>query len=63
VDQGGHGTYSLGTCADVIANAFLATGELPRRDRFCVGRPLPTGPSGQTSLDAATTRLFPVGPL
>jgi hypothetical protein len=59
VDQGGHGTYGVGSCADTITNAFLATGELPRRDQFCVGRPLPMGPS----LAAATTRLVPAGPL
>jgi pimeloyl-ACP methyl ester carboxylesterase len=59
VDQGGHGTYATGTCADTIANAFLATGELPRRDRFCVGRPLPTG----AGLASVITRLSPAGPL
>jgi pimeloyl-ACP methyl ester carboxylesterase len=59
VDQGGHGTYSTGTCADTITNTFLATGELPRRDRFCVGRPLPTG----ASLASVAARLIPAGPL
>jgi pimeloyl-ACP methyl ester carboxylesterase len=61
VDQGGHGTYSLGTCADAITHAFLATGELPRRDRFCVGRPLPTGPAG--GFARAGVPLRPAGPL
>jgi pimeloyl-ACP methyl ester carboxylesterase len=59
VDQGGHGTYALGTCADTIANAFLANGALPRRDRFCVGRPLPTGVASLTAM----TPLRPAGPL
>jgi pimeloyl-ACP methyl ester carboxylesterase len=60
VDQGGHGTYGLGSCADAITDAFLANGELPRRDRFCVGRPLPSG----ASLAAAAARVLrPAGPL
>jgi pimeloyl-ACP methyl ester carboxylesterase len=60
VDQGGHGTYSLGTCADTITHTFLITGELPRRDQFCVGRPLPTGPAG---FARTGTGLRPAGPL
>jgi pimeloyl-ACP methyl ester carboxylesterase len=59
VDQGGHGTYATGTCADTITNTFLATGELPRRDRFCVGRPLPSG----ASLASVAARWRPAGPL
>ncbi|GII94890.1 alpha/beta hydrolase [Sinosporangium siamense] len=35
VDQGGHGVFGLGSCADETMNSFLATGALPRRDRFC----------------------------
>ena len=64
VDQGGHGTYSLGTCADQITHAFLITGQLPRRDRVCVGRPLPTGPAGPAGLTApAAPMIRPAGPL
>jgi pimeloyl-ACP methyl ester carboxylesterase len=59
VNQGGHGTYFFGSCADEIANTFLATGALPVRDRFCQGNPVPTGQQR-----AATTGLrVPRGPL
>ena len=39
VDAGGHGIYGnrSGPCTDAIATAFLVTGMLPDRDRFCVG--------------------------
>ncbi|MFC4588972.1 alpha/beta hydrolase [Sphaerisporangium corydalis] len=35
VDQGGHGVTGLGSCADEVMPAFLATGALPGRDLFC----------------------------
>ncbi|GLW11331.1 hypothetical protein Misp01_64590 [Microtetraspora sp. NBRC 13810] len=35
VDQGGHGVIGLGSCADAALVAFLATGTLPGRGRFC----------------------------
>ncbi len=35
VDQGGHGVIGLSRCADTAMFSFLATGALPKRDRFC----------------------------
>jgi pimeloyl-ACP methyl ester carboxylesterase len=39
IDAGGHGVYAIrsGPCTDAIATAFLTTGALPDRDRFCAG--------------------------
>jgi pimeloyl-ACP methyl ester carboxylesterase len=56
VDQGGHGVYTLGSCADEAADTYLATGVLPARDRFCTGNPTPAGLT-------ARPRLSPTGPL
>lgn len=60
VNQGGHGVFALGTCADDVMVAFLATGALPARDRFCEGVP-PPSPLAR-SLAGGPTYL-PVGPL
>jgi pimeloyl-ACP methyl ester carboxylesterase len=59
VDQGGHGVFALGTCADAVTVEFLATGTLPARDRFCEGVPPPS------PLARSLTRpiYLPVGPL
>ncbi|MFC7481929.1 alpha/beta hydrolase [Luedemannella flava] len=66
VDQGGHGAFALGTCADAAMVEFLATGALPARDRFCEGAAavaagpvvrspaaLPAGGSARRGRDAA----------
>jgi hypothetical protein len=43
VDEGGHGVYTLGSCADQIVNDYLASGTLPSADRFCSAPPQPNG--------------------
>jgi hypothetical protein len=35
VNEGGHGVYGHGSCADEATNFYLATGVLPTRDRLC----------------------------
>ncbi|MBB5079524.1 alpha/beta hydrolase [Nonomuraea endophytica] len=59
VDQGGHGVFGLGSCADEATNTFLATGKLPARDRFC---PAPS-PVGDTVRSAAVPYVPPGWPL
>ncbi|MFI6734902.1 alpha/beta hydrolase [Nonomuraea sp. NPDC050451] len=59
VDQGGHGVFGLGSCADEATNTFLATGALPARDRFC---PAPS-PAGDTVRSAAVPYIRPGWPL
>ncbi|MFI9552808.1 alpha/beta hydrolase [Nonomuraea endophytica] len=55
VDQGGHGVFGLGSCADEATNTFLATGELQARDRFCS--------AGDTVRSAAAPYIPPGWPL
>lgn len=40
VDQGGHGVFGLGSCADPAMVSFLATGALPAKDRVCPAPPV-----------------------
>ncbi|MFF3441468.1 alpha/beta hydrolase [Streptosporangium sp. NPDC002721] len=57
VDQGGHGVIGLGSCADEAMAVFLATGELPGRDRFC------PAPSRATARSTPSLYITPAGPL
>ncbi|WP_207922630.1 alpha/beta hydrolase [Micromonospora sp. KC606] len=58
-DAGGHGVYGIrsGPCAADIATAFLTTGTLPDRDRFC------PGPSPDDVGIASLAPPIPSGPL
>ncbi|GAB1822666.1 alpha/beta hydrolase [Herbidospora sp. RD11066] len=56
VDQGGHGVFGLGSCADEATNTFLATGALPARDRFC---PAPAGDALRSSAGPYVTPAWP----
>jgi hypothetical protein len=59
-DAGGHGVYGIrsGPCATAIGTAFLLTGALPARDRFCPG----PSPDDVSTLAAAPPPHRP-GPL
>ncbi|GAA1755911.1 alpha/beta hydrolase [Luedemannella helvata] len=59
VDQGGHGVFALGTCADAVVVEFLATGALPARDRFCEG----VAPPSPLARSLTARPYLPVGPL
>ncbi|MEV6033910.1 alpha/beta hydrolase [Nonomuraea sp. NPDC052116] len=59
VDQGGHGVFGLGSCADEATNTFLATGALPARDRFC---PAPS-PADTAARSAPLPYIPPAWPL
>ena len=54
VDEGGHGVYGLGSCADQVTNDYLAGGPLPRADRTCPAPAAPAGPSLRGSSTTAT---------
>ena len=58
-DAGGHGIYGIrsGPCAADIATAFLITGVLPGRDRFC------PGPSPDDVSTTAGSPPIPASPL
>jgi hypothetical protein len=56
VDEGGHGVYGLGSCADQITNDYLAGGPLLGADRSC---PAPTVSTG-TTLRAPAGAVPPV---
>ncbi|TDC86190.1 alpha/beta hydrolase [Micromonospora sp. KC606] len=58
-DAGGHGVFPIrsGRCAADIATAFLTTGTLPDRDRFC------PGPSPDDIAVTSAARPIPSGPL
>ncbi|GII20662.1 alpha/beta fold hydrolase [Planosporangium mesophilum] len=60
VDQGGHGVYLLtqAPCANDVATAFLAHGNLPARDAFCPGQ----SPGDVTGLTTVPRVKLP-GPL
>ncbi|MDH2430466.1 alpha/beta hydrolase [Sphaerisporangium sp. TRM90804] len=58
VDQGGHGVIGLSRCADEAMNSFLATGALPRRDRFC-----PAPPADAVARSAPSPYIPSNGPL
>ncbi|MEV0758108.1 alpha/beta hydrolase [Streptosporangium sp. NPDC050280] len=60
VDQGGHGVVGLGSCADEAMSSFLATGELPGRDRFC---PAPSPADAAAARSTALPYIPSVGPL
>ncbi len=60
VDAGGHGVYGAGSCADPVADSFLATGALPQRDVFCAGAPVSTL---RAPASHSRGRSFPLGPL
>jgi hypothetical protein len=61
-DAGGHNIYGArsGACTDTIATAFLTSGALPDRDRFCPG---PTPEDVINATRTATGVWIPVGPL
>jgi hypothetical protein len=61
-DAGGHNIYGVrsGPCIDRIATAFLTSGTLPDRDRFCPG---PTPEDVMNSAPNRTGVPIPVGPL
>ncbi|WP_344980627.1 alpha/beta hydrolase [Streptosporangium fragile] len=59
VDQGGHGVFGLGSCADEAMSSFLATGALPGRDRFC---PAPS-PADAVARSTPLPYIPPAGPL
>jgi pimeloyl-ACP methyl ester carboxylesterase len=62
VDEGGHGVFGLGSCADQVAIDYLATGQLPASDRFC---PAPAaGAAPRAAMPApGGPRVIPAGPL
>jgi pimeloyl-ACP methyl ester carboxylesterase len=60
VDQGGHGVYLLtqARCANDVATAFLAHGELPAHDTFCPGQS-----PGDVGIQSTAPRVRLPGPL
>jgi pimeloyl-ACP methyl ester carboxylesterase len=55
VDEGGHGVYGLGSCADNLANTFFATGALPGTDLSC---PAPAASPQLSPSKAAAAALW-----
>jgi pimeloyl-ACP methyl ester carboxylesterase len=60
LDHGNHMAYGLSPCVDAITHAFLASGDLPARDRSC---PAPDGPAATARAGPEPQRIIPAWPL